>query len=76
MVLTLYGNPQSTCTKRVATILQEKKVPFEFHSIDFAKGEHKAPEFVAKQPFGQVPYLVSYSFAIVFMLVLTVNPGR
>ncbi|KAJ2914182.1 hypothetical protein MD484_g6233, partial [Candolleomyces efflorescens] len=53
MVLTLYGNPQSTCTKRVATVFQEKQVPFKFVAIDFAKGEHKAPEFVAKQPFGQ-----------------------
>jgi hypothetical protein len=61
MVLTLYGNPQSTCTKRVATVFQEKQVPFKFVSIDFAKGEHKAPEFVAKQPFGQVPYLVRIS---------------
>lgn len=57
MVLTLHGNPMSTCTKRVAATLHEKNVPFKFSKIDFAKGEHKAPEFLAKQPFGQVPYL-------------------
>ncbi|TEB33481.1 glutathione S-transferase [Coprinellus micaceus] len=50
MVLTLYGSPVSTCTKR-------KGVPFKFAPIDFAKGEHKAPEYLEKQPFGQVPYL-------------------
>ncbi|RXW13692.1 hypothetical protein EST38_g12164 [Candolleomyces aberdarensis] len=53
MVFTLYGNPQSTCTKRVATVFQEKQAPFKFVTIDFAKGEHKSDEFVAKQPFGQ-----------------------
>ncbi|KIY68228.1 glutathione S-transferase [Cylindrobasidium torrendii FP15055 ss-10] len=47
----------STCTKRVALVLHEKKVPFVFHPIDLSKGEHKAPEYVAKQPFGQVPYV-------------------
>lgn len=57
MVLTLYGNPQSTCTKRVAVVLHEKQVPFKFVAIDFAKGEHKSPAFLEKQPFGQVPYL-------------------
>jgi glutathione S-transferase len=59
MVLTLYGNPQSTCTKRVATVLKETNTPFKLVEIDLAKGAHKAPEFVAKQPFGQIPYLVS-----------------
>lgn len=30
MVLKLYGFPKSTATRRVAHILHEKKVPFEF----------------------------------------------
>lgn len=59
MVLTLYGAPQSTCTQRVALVLTEKEVPFKLVPINFAKGEHKAPGFIAKQPFGQVPYIVS-----------------
>lgn len=59
MILKLYGAPATTCTKRVALILHEKEVPFEFFPVDFAKGEHKAPEFIKHQPFGQVPYIVS-----------------
>jgi hypothetical protein len=59
MVITLYGNPISTCTKRIAIILEETNTPYKFVVVDFRKGEHKAPEFLAKQPFGQVPCLVS-----------------
>ena len=58
MVLKLYGASQSTCTRRVGAVLREKNVPFEFVNIDMMKGEHKAPSFLAKQPFGQVPYIV------------------
>ncbi|KAF9001510.1 thioredoxin-like protein [Cyathus striatus] len=64
MVLKLYGNPNSTCTKRVAVVLHEKKVPFEFVVIDFAKGEHKTPEYLTRQPFGQVPYLDDDGFIL------------
>jgi glutathione S-transferase len=59
MVLKLYGHPVSTCTKRVATVFHEKNIPFEFYTVDFAKAEHKSPEYKTKQPFGQIPYLVS-----------------
>ncbi|CAA7269449.1 unnamed protein product [Cyclocybe aegerita] len=64
MVFKLYGSPISTCTKRVALVLHEKQVPFEFHPIDFSKGEHKAPEFVKHQPFGQVPYIDDDGFIL------------
>ncbi|KAI0644282.1 glutathione S-transferase [Trametes meyenii] len=64
MVLKLYGNPHSTCTNRVRTVLEELSVPYELVVIDFGKGEHKAPEFVAVQPFGQVPYLDDDGFKV------------
>ncbi|KAF9544698.1 hypothetical protein CPC08DRAFT_594366, partial [Agrocybe pediades] len=54
MVLKLYGHPISTCTHRVAVVLHEKQVPFSFHLIDMARGEHKSAEYLNKQPFGQV----------------------
>ncbi|KAG2364575.1 glutathione S-transferase [Suillus spraguei] len=57
MVLKLYGFTTSTCTLRVAVVLKEKNVPFEFISVDLTKGAHKAPEFTACQPFDQVPYI-------------------
>jgi glutathione S-transferase len=64
MAIKLYGSPLSTCTKRVATILYLKQIPHEFFPIDLSKGEQKAPEFVEKQPFGQVPYLDDDGFVV------------
>lgn len=61
MVLKLYGSPRSTCTQRVATVLLEKQVPFELIAVDLAQGEHKSPGYLEKQPFGQIPYIVSRS---------------
>ena len=58
MVLKLYGSPISGAVRLVAFVLREKEVPFELVPIDFSKKEHKSPEFLEKQPFGQVPYIV------------------
>jgi len=56
--LKVIGVPQSTCSRRVLTVLEELKVPYTLQPIDFSKGEHKNPEYIAKQqPFGQVPVL-------------------
>ena len=48
----IYGNPMSTCTRRVTTTLYEKQAKFDFVVLDFMKGEHKSPENLARQPFG------------------------
>lgn len=57
MVLQLYSFANSTCGLRVAAVLNEKEVPFELHVVGMA--ELKTPEYLEKQPFGQVPYIVS-----------------
>ncbi len=54
-MLTIYGNPMSTCTRKVLCTLAEKNAPFEFSVVDFATGQHKQPAHLAHQPFGQVP---------------------
>ncbi|KAJ7214791.1 glutathione S-transferase [Mycena rebaudengoi] len=64
MTLKLFGSPYSTCTKRVATVLIEKKVAFTFQSINIMTGEHKSEEFRARQPFGQVPYIDDDGFIL------------
>jgi glutathione S-transferase len=58
MVLKLHGMAFSTCTRRVAIVLLEKKVPFQFVPISAAKTELKSAAHLEKQPFGEVPYIV------------------
>jgi len=53
----LFGHPMSTCTRKTLFTLHETATPFDFGLVDFAKGEHKQPEHMARQPFGQVPAL-------------------
>jgi len=64
MVLTLHGSPMSTCVRRVAVVLKEKEIPFTFVLVDMQKGEHKSPEYLAKQPFGQIPYIDDDGFVL------------
>ncbi|KAM0540401.1 hypothetical protein ACHAPJ_013610 [Fusarium lateritium] len=59
MPLKLYGHPQSICTKRVRTVLEEKKLQYEFIVVDFLKGEHLSePYGVDFHPFKKIPVLV------------------
>ncbi|KAJ3572929.1 hypothetical protein NP233_g2765 [Leucocoprinus birnbaumii] len=64
MVVKLYGFRISTATRRVAQILHEKRVPFEFIDLDRATSQQKSPEHLARQPFGQVPVLDDDGFII------------
>ncbi|KAL3682899.1 hypothetical protein R1sor_000921 [Riccia sorocarpa] len=59
MTIKLHGSAMSTCTGRVLITLFEKEVEdYELVEVDLSKGEHKSPEFLKHQPFGQIPYLV------------------
>lgn len=60
MVLKIYGSIISTCTQTVAATLKELKIPFEIVSVDFSTNEQKSENYLTtKQPFGQIPVLVS-----------------
>lgn len=63
-MIKLYGNPLSTCTRKVLTTLAETKTPFELVVVDFATGEHKKETNLARQPFGQVPAIDDNGFAL------------
>jgi glutathione S-transferase len=58
----IYGNPMSTCTRKVLATFAEKNVNPELLVLDFAKGEHKSPEHMKRQPFGQMPVLEDGEF--------------
>ncbi|KAJ6801306.1 glutathione S-transferase F11-like [Iris pallida] len=51
----IYGPPFSTAVSRVLACLVEKEVEFQLVPINLAKAQHKSPDFIKLQPFGQVP---------------------
>ena len=57
--LTLYHGMASTCSKKVRLALYEKGLPFESHLLDLQKFEQHAPDYLALNPQGVVPTLVS-----------------
>lgn len=53
----LYRHPLSGHSHRVELFLSLLGLPFERVEVDLQKKAHKAPEFLAKSPFGQVPVI-------------------
>uniref|UniRef100_A0A0D9V9X6 glutathione transferase n=1 Tax=Leersia perrieri TaxID=77586 RepID=A0A0D9V9X6_9ORYZ len=53
----LYGMALSGNVVRVATALNEKGLDFEIVPVDLRTGAHKQPDFLALNPFGQIPVL-------------------
>lgn len=51
----VYGNPFSTCTRKVLMTLAEKGASAELVVVDLSKGEQKQHPHVERQPFGVVP---------------------
>lgn len=54
----LYMNPLSPNVRRVQVTAAVLGLALEEKSMDFAKGEHKAPEYLALNPNGAIPTLV------------------
>ncbi|WHS30634.1 glutathione S-transferase [Brucella sp. NM4] len=54
----LYFHPLSGHAHRARLFLSLVDQPFELIDVDLAKGEHKRPEFLKMNAFGQVPVLV------------------
>src|SRR5262245_23259369 len=53
----LYAHPLSGHSHRVTLFLSLLNLPFEGINLDLAARAQKAPAFLAKNPFGQVPVL-------------------
>lgn len=72
----LYRHPLSGHAHRVQLMLSLLDLPFERIEIDLVKGVQKTPDFLARNPFGQVPVIedgdvtVSDSNAILTYLAL------
>lgn len=57
MAIRVYRHPVSGHSHRVELYLSLLGVPHELVDVDLRAGAHKQPEFLAKNPFGQVPVL-------------------
>ncbi|RZC54330.1 hypothetical protein C5167_013198 [Papaver somniferum] len=64
MVVKIYGPVTGACPQRVMACLFEKEIDFEVETIRLELGEHKRPEFLVKQPFGQVPVVEDGDFRL------------
>ncbi|MBX3204357.1 MAG: glutathione S-transferase family protein [Labilithrix sp.] len=58
----IFGNPMSTCTRKVLMTLAETNTPYELTVVDLSKREHKSDAHVRRQPFGRVPALEDDGF--------------
>ena len=79
MSIKLYG-PRGGSSLRPHWTLHELGLDYESIAIDFAKGEHKGPEYLAINPAGQVPaievdgFVLAESIAISQFLAEKYNP--
>ena len=63
-MLRLYYTPLSTFSQRVRIALDEKGIDAELVALDFIKREHRAPEYLAKNPYHRVPTLEHDGFIL------------
>ncbi|MEC4816022.1 MAG: glutathione S-transferase [Scytonema sp. PMC 1069.18] len=57
-MIKLYGHEMSGNSYKVRLLLELLNVEYEWNKVDLMKGEHKSPQYLALNPFGQVPLLV------------------
>ena len=55
--IVFYHNPRSRA-QMVHWMLEEASAPYRIVPIDFEKGEHKTPSFLAINPMGKLPTIV------------------
>ena len=60
----LYMNKLSPNVRRVRLVVAAAGIELEERSLDFTKGEHKSPEYVALNPNGAVPTLIDGDFVL------------
>ncbi len=55
-LVTLYTNPYSR-GRIVHLFLEAAEIPYRIELLDFATGDHKKPDFLAKNPMGKLPVI-------------------
>ncbi|KAL4342269.1 hypothetical protein GQ457_08G014700 [Hibiscus cannabinus] len=64
MVVKVYGPVKAACPQRVLSCLLEKDVDFQILHVDLDAADHKKPDFLLHQPFGQVPAIEDGDFKL------------
>jgi glutathione S-transferase len=64
MTIKIYGMWASTATSTVLVTLLEKDIEFDLIFVDLTLGDHKQPDHLALQPFGQIPVLQDGDFTM------------
>jgi glutathione S-transferase len=76
MTMTLYFAP-GTCARVPLIALEEAGSPYETRVVAFMRGDHRSPEFLARNPAGKVPVLIVDDTAIAQNIaILTYLAGR
>jgi glutathione S-transferase len=57
-MIKLYGHEMSGNSYKVRLFLELLHLDYEWIKVDLMKGEHKSPEYLVLNPFGQVPLLI------------------
>ena len=60
----VYGHPMSTCTRKVLATLAEKGHEASFELVDLMKAQQKSPQYMAKHPFGVIPFFEDDGFTM------------
>ena len=63
-MITLYDSRFSLNCYKVRLLLALLGVPYTRQPVDIRKGEHRAPELLARNPFGQIPVLDTGALAL------------
>ena len=61
---TLYGSFLSAPTYKVGLMLALSGLTFDYRHIDLAKGQHKSPDFLRINRYGQVPAVIHDGFTL------------
>ncbi|GJN31876.1 hypothetical protein PR202_gb20331 [Eleusine coracana subsp. coracana] len=59
----VFGSAMSTNVVRVLVCLEEVGAEYEVVNIDFQAKEHKSPEHLPRNPFGQIPAFQMVTFS-------------
>jgi glutathione S-transferase len=75
-MINLYGHEVSGNSYKVRLFLSLLGVEYEWIKVDLLKGEHKTPEYLAKNPFGQVPFIEDGTTQLADAQAILVYLGR